>query len=283
MRHMAVIALGRLHVPVFEPFPQLSGTPHLIRRQACACRGPLRLQIAIDIQLARGLRGAREQVAQDLRIHRRSHHQRRAERMQVLGRQRRRRHQPPMRGLFDERVDEELGGALEQRIDGAEVGAIAGVFVALPERDREPRAAGRPHPPLRTIDRRRRAPEIRVVMRHPAARAVHRARRAAAGDREILHQRRQRIHRLLEVRGERGPVVHLGVDVDRVLASPRRRQAVVPDALEVGGLRPWPRAGDQEIARVLESTARRVQDRRRRRNRSRVDRSATPSQPTCRR
>ena len=55
-----------------------------------------------------------------------------------------------------------------------------------------------------------------------------------------------------EVRGHRRPVVHLGVDVDRVLASPRRRQAVVPDPLQVGGLRAGARAGDEQVAPVLE-------------------------------
>ena len=89
-------------------------------------------------------------------------------------------------------------------------------------------------------------------MRDPAAGAVHLARRSRPGDRQVLDQRRERIHRLLEIRGERRPVVHLGVDVDRVLAAPRRREAVVPDPLQVGRLRPWARAGDEQVARVLE-------------------------------
>ena len=47
------------------------------------------------------------------------------------------------------------------------------------------------------------------------------------------------------------PVVHLGVDVDRVLAFPRRVQQVVPDALQVRWLRARPRTGDQQVAAEL--------------------------------
>ena len=129
---------------------------------------------------------------------------------------------------------------------------IAGVLVAIPERDGEPRAARRPEPPLRAVDRGRRAPEIRVVVGDPATGAIHLAGRACARHGEVLNHGGQRVHRLLQVRGHRRPVVHLGVDVDRVLAAPRRRQAVVPDALQIGGLRAGARAGDEQVARVLE-------------------------------
>ena len=49
------------------------------------------------------------------------------------------------------------------------------------------------------------------------------------------------------------PVVHLGVDVDRVLAAPAGRDRLIPDSLEVGGLPAGPAAGDQEIATELEA------------------------------
>ena len=89
-------------------------------------------------------------------------------------------------------------------------------------------------------------------MRHPAARAVHLACRSRAGHRQVRHHRHQRVHRLGQVGRERRPVVHLGVDVDGVLAAPRRRHALVPDALQVGRLRTGARAGDQQVAAVLE-------------------------------
>ena len=83
-----MITLGHLQIPVFQPFPQLSGPANLVRRQAPARGGPSLLQIGIDIELARGLDGAGEQVAQNLLIHRGADHERRAERMQVFGRER---------------------------------------------------------------------------------------------------------------------------------------------------------------------------------------------------
>ena len=187
-----------------------------------------------------------------LPVHRRPDRQRRAERVRVLGRQRRRGDEPAVRRLLDERIEEELRRTLEQWVEALQVAAIAGVFVAIPQRQRQPRAAGGPHTPLRSVDRSGRAPEIGVVMRHPTAGAVHLARRSRAGDREIRHHRRQWIHRLGQVGRERRPVVHLGVDVDGVLAAPRRRHALVPEALQVCRLRTRPRAGNQQVAAVLE-------------------------------
>ncbi len=48
------------------------------------------------------------------------------------------------------------------------------------------------------------------------------------------------------------PVVHLGVDVDGVLALPRRRERVVPEPLQVRGHRARPAAGDQQVAAEVE-------------------------------
>ena len=39
-----------------------------------------------------------------------------------------------VRRLLDERVEEELRRAFEQRIDALQIAAIAGVFIAIPER-----------------------------------------------------------------------------------------------------------------------------------------------------
>src|SRR5678815_6078570 len=111
-----------------------------------------------------------------------------------------------MRGLLDKRLEKELRRALEKRINRAEVRMVARVFIAIPERHGEPRATGRPEPPLWAVNRGGRTPEIGVVMHHPPAGSVHLARGPCAGHRQILHERRQRVHRLLEIRGERGPV-----------------------------------------------------------------------------
>ena len=62
----------------------------------------------------------------------------------------------------------------------------------------------------------------------------------------------QRLVQLGEVGRLGRPVVHLGVDVDRVVRAPRRPQLVVPDALQVRRLRARAAAGDQQVAAVLE-------------------------------
>ena len=49
-----------------------------------------------------------------------------------------------------------------------------------------------------------RPPQIGVVVRDPAACRVHRPRGASSRDREVLHERGDWIHDLVEVRRERG-------------------------------------------------------------------------------
>ena len=53
----------------------------------------------------------------------------------------------------------------------------------------------------------------------------------------------------------RRPVVHLRVDVDRVVRAPRRPDHVVPDALEISRDGVRLRASDEQIAPVLEEQA----------------------------
>ena len=55
-----------------------------------------------------------------------------------------------------------------------------------------------------------------------------------------------------EVGRFRRPVVHLRVDVDRVVRAPRRPHFFVPDALEVRRLGAGPARRDQQVAAVLE-------------------------------
>src|SRR5579875_450186 len=47
------------------------------------------------------------------------------------------------------------------------------------------------------------------------------------------------------------PVVHLRVDVDGVLRSPRRIDRLVPDALKIRGKRTRARAGDEQVSAEL--------------------------------
>ena len=83
---------------------------------------------------------------------------------------------------------------------------------------------------------RGRPPEIGVVVGDPAAGAPMHLGGAGAGYREVLDHGHQRLDALAQVGGLGRPVVHLGIDVDRVLAAPGRVQAVVPQALERGRL-----------------------------------------------
>ena len=252
------------HVPVVRSPAPACPSPRAIPAAGRRCRSAaapaarasrvhFACRSAIDAERARRLDRVAEQVAQDLLVHRRAHRQRRAERVRVLGRERRRGDEPVVRRLLDQRVEEELRRALQQRVD-----ALA---------DRRDRRCTRSDPRARSVSQAPpvghmphcgpsigagRAPQIGVVVRHPAAGAVHLARRARAGHRQVRHHGRQRVHRLGQVRRQRRPVVHLGVDVDGVLAAPRRRHALVPEALQVRRLRTGPRAGDEQVAAVLE-------------------------------
>ncbi len=134
VRHVPVVDLRRLHVPVVEPFLQLAGAADLRRRQPRASRAPPPLQVGIGSQGTCRLDRVAEQLAHDRLVHRRPHRQRRAERMGILGRQRRRGDEPVVRRLLDERVEEELRRAFQQRVDALQIAAIAGVFIAIPER-----------------------------------------------------------------------------------------------------------------------------------------------------
>src|SRR3546814_10380130 len=72
------------------------------------------------------------------------------------------------------------------------------------------------------VDRSRRAPEVGVVMRDPAARTVHLLRRSRARDGQFLDHPRQRFDALGQVGGVDRPIVHLGIDVDRIFRAPGR-------------------------------------------------------------
>ena len=48
------------------------------------------------------------------------------------------------------------------------------------------------------------------------------------------------------------PVVHLSIDVDRVLRAPGRVDRLIPDALEICGERAGARTGDEHVAAELE-------------------------------
>ena len=71
---------------------------------------------------------------------------------------------------------------------------------------------------------------------------------ACAIDREMFDEVGQRGLALTQIGGQRRPIVHLGVDVDGVIAAPRRSRIVVPYPLQVGRLGARLRRRNQQIA-----------------------------------
>ncbi len=124
----------------------------------------------------------------------------------------------------------------------------------------EPRAAHRPHAGLHAIDGDGIPPNVGVVMEHEAARAVEISSDAPAVLTRLIDQVEQRLVHFLKIGNLGGPVIHLGIDVDGVLAVPGRGKLIVPEALERRSHRAGAAARDQQVAAELkiESGKRRV-------------------------
>lgn len=93
---------------------------------------------------------------------------------------------------------------------------------------------------------------IGLMVRHPAAQAILLTSRASSVDRQRLDEVPQRLGTLGEPHGLGRPVVHLQVDIEGVVVPPGRGDALVPDALQVGGHRPRPARREQEIPPKIE-------------------------------
>ena len=143
-----------------------------------------RAKVLVHAENFRGLDAVAEQVADDLLVHRRPGADAGAFRDAVLRRHGRAGDEPVVLRFFDQRIEEELRRAFHRRVEALQKISVAGEEVMFPEILAEPRAAGRPMPP-RPVNRRRRAPEVGVVMRHPAARAPVHLRGARAGLGEV--------------------------------------------------------------------------------------------------
>ncbi len=105
---------------------------------------------------------------------------------------------------------------------------------------------GRPVPVPRRL-----APEQTVLRLHRPAARPHPHRVGPPRGLVLLQVVEQGLMAFGEVRGLGRPVDHLDVDVRVVVAVPRRRVAVVPDALEVGRRRAGARRADEEVTAVL--------------------------------
>ena len=70
----------------------------------------------------------------------------------------------------------------------------------------------------------------------------------SAFDRALTNQLKQWFGTIRQPGAFRGPVVHFGVDIDGIVASPWRKKLVAPNAGEIGRLRLRTRTGDQQVA-----------------------------------
>ena len=86
VRDVAVVAVARFQVPIFEPFLELAGLADLIGRQPGASDGELFTEGFVRAENLRSLNAVAEQVADDLVDHRRTGTEARAQGMAVLRR-----------------------------------------------------------------------------------------------------------------------------------------------------------------------------------------------------
>src|ERR1051326_2224649 len=107
--------------------------------------------------------------------------------------------QPFLIGSLYQGSDEEQGSALHYRICGvAQKGCVMRKKIMIPERLRQPRAAGLPDPVIRRIDRCCSAPQIEVMMQHPAPSVVVLFGSTRAGFRQLFQGIEQRNRALAE-------------------------------------------------------------------------------------
>ena len=107
------------------------------------------------------------------------------------------------------------------------------------------------HAPGRAIHRAGNTPEVGVVVRHPSVAAIHLTGCELSCLTQVSDHVEERLLGLCQVTYEGRPVVHLGIDVNRVFRIPGGIQFIIPDALEVGGLSAGLRGRDQQVTAVL--------------------------------
>jgi hypothetical protein len=114
--------------------------------------------------------------------------------MVILRRDGRVGHQPVVRRVFLERIEEELRGTAHHRIGFLEIFLVAAELIAIPQVVTQPRAAARPHAGIREVNGSGGTPEIRVVVGDPAACAIHFLRCARASHRKVFDHRDEGFH-----------------------------------------------------------------------------------------
>ena len=276
LRDMAVRVLRRVQHRIFfliEPFQQLAPTADTRTCQPVA-RGCQRVaEGRVGAQHIGRLHAVVEQVPDDLLVVADAVLGR-----PVFGRPAQRRDQPAIRELL-QMVEPELAHLLHQRPGlAAQKSAVLRVGKVLPEVARVPSVGrlvpqiahraegvgfGAHRPTAQRLARRREEAllghRLLAVPGHDARPRLARMRERPGrpvGDglpvrrQHALHETVQRPGQLGQIGRLGRPVVHLDIDVGVVVGIPRRRQAVVPQALQIGrqGIA---RAGDQQVAAEL--------------------------------
>ena len=157
-------------------------------------------------------------------------------------------------GLAPQEVFAEEGAALHERIGHfAQEGNIAGVVVVVPQVDGQPRGGHGVVVPrhIGSFERGGEAEYVGRYARCPAACSPICLSCPLAGFFEQPDEVGQRLGTFGQIGGQRGPVVHLEVDVVVVVDAPRPVHIVMPHALQVGGQVSGPRRGDEQIAAEL--------------------------------
>ena len=158
--------------------------------------------------------------------------------------------------VFGEEVHVKLCRPAHRRVVLCELFLVTAEEEALPNVLTHPRTAIVCRAPNRALTGSGKAPDIGNDVRDPAARIVVGLCGCLARLDQRLHVVEQRNVTRCEVGGLGKPVVHLDIDVEVVVAIPRRRVFLCPDSLEVCREPAGPAGADEEVAPELEEECR---------------------------
>src|SRR5687768_14333614 len=108
-----------------------------------------------------------------------------------------------------------------------------------------------PEPGPRTIAGRRKPPDVADVMGHETVGAVVYARCLPARLTKRLEIVKERLMQLGEIGHFGRPVVHLKIDIEVIVAVPRREHTVVPETLQIRWKTAGTAARNQQVAAKL--------------------------------
>ena len=115
----------------------------------------------------------------------------------------------------------------------------------------KPCISHRPCPTIRTVHRTRHTPQIRIMMQHPATTTIHSTGSFTPILAQFTYHLDEWFMKFGQVGDFRRPVIHLSLNVGRIIRSPRRLNVPVPDALQIGGQPARAGRGNQQVTTVL--------------------------------